>query len=294
MSVQATKWFYLILLSIIWGSSFILIKKALIGLSPYQLGALRILFTTFFLFSVGFGSLKKIKKKDWKWIAWSGYLGSFFPPFLFAIAQTRIDSAVASILNSLTPLNTFITGVLFYGVLVTKKQILGIILGLLGTVILIVSCSDINTSQNNWYSILIILASIGYALNVNMIKVHLEHLSAMSITAGTFLLIFFPALVILYTTGFFSTVASSSEMQIGLVYVVILSFFGTAMAKVVFNKLISISTPVFSSSVTYMMPLVAVLWGLLDGEKLDIYQLIGGVIIIVGVYLSNKKNRVNK
>lgn len=293
MSQKQKKWFYLILLSIIWGSSFILIKKSLIGLSAIQVGALRIIFTSIFLFMVGLKTIKEIKREEWKWVAWSGFLGSFFPPFLFAIAQTELDSAIASILNSLTPLNTVIVGILFFGVLVTRRQILGVVIGLIGTVILISKGAEFNQDQNYWYSILIIVSSVGYALNINIMKRYLGNLSALAIATGNFICILLPAIIILIATGFFTVVFSSPEMQKGLIYVIVLALFGTAFAKVFFNKLVSVASPVFAASVTYTMPLMAIFWGVIDGESLHIYQILGGVVILLGVYLSNKRNNNN-
>lgn len=289
MSEQRKKWYYLIILSLIWGSSFMLIKKGLVGLTPIQVGALRIFFTTFFLFLVGFKTLKTIEKKNWKWIALTGFLGSGFPPFLFAVAQTEVDSAIASILNSLTPLNTIITGIFLFGILVSKRQIIGVIIGLLGIIILIGAGAELNSNQNYWYSALVILSSILYALNVNIIKKHLNNTGALAIATGNFALLVVPSLILLWYTGFFETILASKKMQISLMYVVLLSLFGTAIAKVLFNKLVQIASPVFASSVTYTMTLIAIIWGLLDGEQLSLYQLLGGAIILMGVYLANKK-----
>ena len=244
----------------------------------------------FFLFVIGFKSLREIKRKDWKWIAVSGYLGSFFPPFFFAFAQTEIDSAIASILNSLTPLYTAISGIIFFGILLLKRQIIGVILGLLGTVVLIIASSHFSVNQNYWYALPILVSSLGYALNINIIKKHLQHISSVGIATGNFLLIVFPALVILYFSRFFTAVFSSEDMQTALLYVIILSLFGTALAKILFNKLVQISSPVFSASVTYTMPMVAVFWGIFDGERLHIYQLFGGLVILVGVYLANRSS----
>ncbi|HPF11506.1 MAG TPA: DMT family transporter [Flavobacteriaceae bacterium] len=284
------KWVYLVILSLIWGSSFILIKKGLVGLTDYQLGSLRIVLTSLFLFSVGFKSLKQIQKRHWWWIALSGFVSSFFPPFLFAMAQNHIDSAVASILNSLTPLATVVVGISMFRILSTKRQILGVFVGLIGTLLLILAGADFNPNQQYSYSVLIIIATIGYALNVNIIKKHLTDISALAVTTGNFLFIFLPGLVVLYFTGFFETIAHSREMQISAGFIAILSLFGTAIAKVLFNKMIQISTPVFASSVTYTMPIVAVLWGVIDGERFGFLQAIAAVVILVGVYLSHKRN----
>lgn len=283
------KWVYLFVLSLIWGSSFILIKKGLVGLDAYQLGSLRIVMTSLFLFSVGFKSVKQIKKKHWLWIAISGFVSSFFPPFLFALAQEHIDSSVASILNSLTPLATVMVGVLFFRILSTKRQIVGVFIGLLGSILLILAGAEIHAEQNYSFSLLILIATLGYALNVNILKKYLTDISALAVTTGNFLFIFLPALVVLYISGFFETVFQSEEMQIAVGYIAVLSLFGTALAKVLFNRMIQISSPVFASSVTYTMPIVAVLWGVIDGERFGFMQLIAAGVILIGVYLSNKR-----
>jgi drug/metabolite transporter (DMT)-like permease len=299
MGNDRLKWIYLFILSLIWGSSFILIKKGLVGLTDYQLGSLRIVLTSLILFSVGFKSLLEIRKKHWIWVAISGFVSSFFPPFLFAMAQNHIDSGITSILNSIVPLNTVIIGALLFAIGVTKRQIWGVIIGLIGTLLLIYGGMMITSGEtienpmlkdtNYWYSGLIILATIGYALNVNIIKKHLNDISALAVTTGNFVFVFLPALVILYYSGFFDNIMLSKEMQISSVYIVILALFGTAMAKVIFNKLVQIASPVFASSVTYTMPIVAVGWGLVDGESFSFLQAIAAGVILVGVYLSNKK-----
>jgi drug/metabolite transporter (DMT)-like permease len=290
MSNKNLKWIYLLILSIIWGSSFILIKKGLVGLTDYQLGSLRIVLTSVFLFSVGYKSIRQIQKKHWIWIVISGFVSSFFPPFLFAMAQNHIDSAVASILNSLTPLATVVIGIIMFKISCTKSQILGILVGLAGALILILAGADFNPGQNYWYSTLIIVATIGYALNVNIIKKYLNDISALAVTTGNFIFIFLPALGILYFSGFFETIFQNKEMQLSFMYVAILSLFGTAIAKVIFNKLVQIATPVFATSVTYTMPIVAVVWGVIDGEKFGLMQVVAATVIILGVYMSNKKH----
>jgi drug/metabolite transporter (DMT)-like permease len=287
------KWVYLIVLSIIWGSSFILIKKGLVGLTDYQVGALRIVLTSFFLFSVGFKSLKEIKKKHWAWVVISGFVSSFFPPFLFAMAQNHIDSAIASILNSLTPLATVAVGIILFKIFSTKRQLVGVVIGLAGTVFLILVGVELNPNQNYGYSFLIIIASLGYALNVNIIKKYLQDISALAVTTGNFVFIVVPALIILYMSGFFETIFHSKEMQISFGYVAILSLFGTAIAKVIFNRLVQISSPVFASSVTYTMPIVALGWGMVDGESFTLLQGVAAVIILVGVYMANKRYKTD-
>lgn len=283
------KWVYLVVLSLIWGSSFILIEQGIKGLTSVQVGALRLTITAIILFSIGIQKVKLIKKEHWKWIFLTSLAGSFFPVFLFAFAQEQLDSAVASMLNSLTPLYTVIFGIILFGVQTTKRQILGVLIGLVGALVLIFAGANFNPNQNYWYSIFIALATIGYGLNVNMVKKYLNDLNALAIVVGNFVFLIIPALIILAWTGFFSTIFENREMQISLGYVAILSLFGTAIAKVIYNRLVQISSPVFASSVTYTMPVVAIFWGILDGEELSLYQLLGGIIILIGVYLVNKR-----
>ena len=291
MSNDNKKWVYLILLSIIWGSSYILIKKTLIGISPLQLGSLRVIFTTMVLFILGFSSLKKIPKDKWKWIILTGYIGSFFPSFFFAFAQTEIDSGVAAILNSLTPLATLIIGVVFYKFIIDSKQILGVIIGLFGSFLLIYEGSTINPDQNFLFVCFIITASVCYATSVNMLKAHLQDVPAVSIALGNFLCILPPALIILFYSGFMNiNVIESPKVQNALFYIIVLSVFGSAFAKILFNKFVQIASPVFASSVTYTLPVVAVMWGLLDGETINFRQILATIVILIGVYFANRRS----
>jgi drug/metabolite transporter (DMT)-like permease len=290
MNDNSKKWLFLLILSLIWGSSFILIKKSLLGLTPYQLGALRTIITGIILFSVGLKSLKSIKKNEWKWVVVSGFLGSFIPSFLFAIAETEIDSAITSILNSLVPLNAILLGFAIFKIGFTRRQFLGVIIGFIGTSILILQGADLNPDQNYLYAGFVIISTVMYALNVNIIKKHLQNVKPLSIATGNYVAIIIPAIVILLFTDFFSeSTFAHKDFKMSIVYVVILSFFGTALAKVLFNTLVQISTPVFASSVTYLMPVVALSWGLLDGEIFGPLQVVASVIILLGVYLANKK-----
>ena len=284
------KWLYLIILSVIWGSSFILIKKALLGLTPYQLGALRNVLTGLILLSIGFKNLKTIKKHQWKWIAISGFLGSFFPAFLFAIAETEIDSAITSILNSLVPLNTILMGFAVFKIASTHRQIAGVIIGFIGTAILIFEGSDINPNQNYLFAGFIIAATLMYAANVNIIKRYLQDVKPLTIAAGNYVFILIPAFIVLLFSNFFSQETFDTKtIWNAIICVIILSVFGTALAKVLFNKLIQISTPVFATSVTYLMPIVALLWGVLDGEAFSLIQGFATLIILTGVYIANKR-----
>jgi drug/metabolite transporter (DMT)-like permease len=289
MNNQQQKWCYLTLLSLVWGSSFILMKKALIGVSPMQLGALRMIITALFLVLIGFRSLKKIQKKQWIYIVYTALLGTFIPGFLFAYAVNVIDSSIVAILNSFTPFNTLVFGALFFGFAFKKQQFIGILIGLVGTLILILEGAVLNPNQNYWFALLIIIASVGYAFNVNIVKKHLQDVDALAITTGNFLLLLVPAIIVLAFTDFFTEFEASEDGLEAIGYIVVLSVVGTGIAKTVFNKLVQISNPVFSSSVTYLIPIVAVLWGFYDGEKLSWVQFLASFVILLGVYLVNKK-----
>ncbi|RZP07576.1 MAG: permease [Flavobacteriales bacterium] len=290
MDNKNLKWIYLLILSFVWGSSYILIKKALIGLSPLQVGSLRTIISTVLLLAIGYSSLKSIPKDKWKWILITG-LVSFIPPFLFAYAQTEIDSALAAILNSLTPLATLLIGVGFYRFKIDSKQISGVIIGLIGSVLLMYQGSVINPDQNLLYVFFIIFASILYALQVNLLKVHLQDVSAVAITVGNFIFIFPLAVVIFFMSDYKQIDISNKDVKVALFCLIILSIVGTVFAKILFNKFVQIASPVFASSVTYILPIVALFWGLLDGEIFTLNQLFATLIILIGVYLANKKSK---
>lgn len=290
MKAHNTKWFYLIVLSIIWGTSYILIKKGLEGFTAIQLGSARIVIAGFFLFLIGYKSLKTISKEEWKWIAVSGFIGSFFPMFLFAFAETEIDSSIAAILNSLVPLFTLFLGLVAFGISFSKNQLLGVIVGLLGAGFLIFFGTDVNPNQNYWYAGFVIIATIGYAGNANIIKSKLQNVSPMAIAVGNFACIIIPALIVLPLSGFFSVETTSGEFfWSSLGYIIILCVIGTCIAKVMFNRLVQISSAVFSVSVTYLIPIVGIFWGLLDGENFSLKQFFAALFILLGVYLVNKK-----
>lgn len=288
MESKQMKWGYLIVLALIWGSSFILIKRGLVGLSVLQVGSMRIIFAAFFLLSIGFKSIFLIPKEKWKYIALTSLFGTFLPAFLFALAQTEIDSAVSSILNSLTPLNTLVLGVLVFGVGYQKRQVWGVFIGLVGTLLLVYDGAMAHPNQNYYYAILIILASICYALNVNFIKRYLSDLSPLSISAGNFLVLLFPAVLVLLFSGF-PWQMPSDKVQDSILFILILGVFGTGIANILFFKLIQISSPVFATSVTYLIPVVAFCWGLVDNEMLTSVQFFGAFVVLIGVYLSARK-----
>ena len=282
------KWVILLALALIWGSSFILIKKGLIGLDPFQLGSLRIIFCAVFLLVVGFKSLADIPQHQWKFIALTSLFGTFVPAYLFAIAETKVSSSICSILNSLTPLNTLILGFAVFGLTFKRNQFIGILIGLLGTAVLIFGGETNAGSENYYYAFLVLIATICYATNVNLIKKYLSDVKPLSITTGNFVVMLVPAILILFLTDFSAKINLQATHQ-AMFFVMILGIMGTGVANVLFYKLIQISSPVFASSVTYLIPIVACLWGLLDNEMLTPLQFFGAFIILTGVYLANKK-----
>jgi len=248
----------LIVLSLIWGSSFILIKKSLITFNPVQVGTLRIV----------------------------GVIGSAIPAILFSYAQTKIDSSLAGLLNTLTPIWVIIMGSLLFGLAVNRKKIIGVILGFTGALMLILFSSKGDYS-NMIYGILIVISTLCYAASVNIIKAKLSHVNALSITVFSYLMagLLVIAIFILYTS---SDIVNEPEFYSSLAAVSALGIFGTALGSVIFFRLTQRTDPVFSSMVTYLIPIVALLWGFWDGENITLYHLLGMAVILSGVWLSSR------
>ena len=294
MSLSFRKWGTLVILSLIWGSSYILIKKGLTGLTPIQLGSLRVIVTTLLIAPIGYQKIKHIPKEKMKWVALSAFVGSFFPAYLFAFAETEISSSVTAVMVSLTPLFTLLISVIIFGEELLKKQVLGVFIGFTGIIVL-VNNELISSSFNILYVMFIVLAAICYAINANVLKYKLSNIPALGIVFMSFLFMFIPAFIILCFSSFpFSDFASDPLIIESIIYIVILALFGTAIAKVLYIKLLAISTPVFSVSTTYLMPVVAIFWGLLDGEEFKLTQFTGTAIILLGVYLVTKKKAPKK
>ena len=289
MNIVARKWGILIILSIIWGSSYILIKKGLTGLTPIQLGSLRMIITTLIIVPFSLSVLKQIPKNKIKWVVFSAFIGTFFPNYLFAFAETEISSAVAGVMVSLTPLFTLIISVLFFNEKFLKKQFFGVLLGFLGILIL-VNNEFLISGLNLLYVSFTILAAFFYAVNANILKYKLPNISAVAIIGMSFLFLCIPAFFILLSTDFpILTFKSDFLILESIFYIVILAVFGTAIAKVLYIKLLAISSPVFSVSTTYLIPVVAIFWGILDGEEFKLIQFLGTLVILIGVYLVTKK-----
>ena len=291
MSDNSKKWFYLAILSLIWGSSFILIKKGLVGMSSFQVASLRIIFAAIVIFIYSYNSLLKIPKKSWKWILITAYTGTFFPVYLISYGQTEIESGLASIITTITPINTLIVGIIFFGLVYTKKQLLGLLIGLIGAILLIYEASEADINVNIYYSFFIYMTTIGYAASVNLIKNYLTEISPEAVTAGIFISISPPALLVLFLSDFFSLNFDNTEVLNSIIFVFILGVFSSAIAQTLFNKFVKIASPLFAAAVTYTMPIIAIFWAILDGETLTTMQFFATAVILTGVYMVNKKKQ---
>ena len=281
-------WLRLILLSLIWGSSFILMKRGLFSptgevlFTGLQVGMLRI-FTAFLaLAPLAIYHFTKVDKKKIPLIIFSGLLGNGIPALLFAVAQTQISSSLSGILNSLTPFCTLLLGVLLFKVPLQKKSIWGVIIGLLGAAYLILS-KGFGDSSNITYSLLVVIATFCYGANVNIIKEYLPEVKSLHISTISFTFTGLAALVYLLATQSFTAVLSTPEMTQGAIYIAILGVVGTGIALIIFNQLIKLTTAVFATSVTYLIPIVAIFWGIFDGETLAIDQWIASLVILSGI-----------
>ena len=284
-------WLILSGLALVWGTSFILIKRGLEVFSSDEVGALRIVITFLVLSPVALTRIRKVSPGNWKTLAIVGVIGSGAPAFLFAMAQRGIDSSLAGILNSLTPLFTVIIGLSFFSLRIRWFNIAGVLIGLAGAVGLISISGGHSFEFNFGYAFFIIIATICYATNVNIVKFRLKEVDPLTITSFSFLLIGLPVVIyLLLATDVISQVTHDQASLRGLGYVTILAVMGTALALIAFNKLVKLASPVFASSVTYLIPLVAVFWGFIDGEDFGWPQVAWMGLILAGIFLVNKKS----
>ncbi len=283
-------WVLLVVLALIWGSSFILIKKGLQVYGPGEVAGIRILAASFFLLPWAVSNLKKVNKENLKYLFFIGMAGSFIPAFLFAKAQTKIDSSLAGVLNALTPFFVLIIGAVFFRQLIYRRQSTGLTIGFLGTAVLVTAGSGGLMENINFYGLFVVLATVFYGINVNIIKFKLIGLRALTITSISLLIVLpFAATYLFGFTDFIYKLNNVEGAIFSLGVVVLLGVMGTAIALVLFNKLVQITTPIFTSSVTYLIPIFAVLWGFLDGEVLLFPHYGGMAIILVGVFITNRK-----
>ena len=268
------------------------IKKGLLGLTSIQLASLRVIFSAFFLSIFGFKTLKLIPNDKWKWIILTGFIGNFFPVYLFSFSQTIINSSVAAVLSAMTPLFTIIFGYFIFAKRFDQNKIIGVFIGFIATMFLVSNEISINSDYGGIYSLLIILATVCYAINANLVKYKLKGVSVFAIALGNFISVLPFGIIIFCFSDFpYYNFYESQLILESIGYILVLALIGSALANVMFNKLISISSPVFSVSVTYLLPIVGIGWGVLDGEIFSKFQWISCFIILYGIYLVTKKNR---
>jgi len=290
LNTKATNWVILILLALIWGSSFILMKRGLEVFSSDEVAALRIFIAFLFLAPLLFKHYKIDFKKYWKGFLGMGLLGNFIPAFLFTKAETGISSSLTGMLNSLTPLFTLLLGILLFKAKTKLVNAIGIFIGFIGAIGLLMAGKSEDMNNNLLFGIYVVLATLCYALSVNIIKKELGGINSITATVWAMLLIGpFAGIYLFSFTDFITDIQTNAMAFQSLGYISILAIFGTAISVIIFNVLIKNTNALFASSVTYLIPIVAMGWGIVDGETILALHFIWIGVILLGVYLVNKK-----
>lgn len=289
------KYFLLIIIAITWGSSFILIKKSLPVFDPYQIGAFRAGLSGVLLSFIGLPALKKMSKKDIFWIALSGLFGNFLVVFIFPIAQQGVSSSLAGIINALDPIFTLILGVILFGIKNKVMQYIGAVIGFVGAIILVYSSNSGDGESHLYYTILLIIGSALYAIAALIIEKKLHHIKSTDISTGIYTVWMIPSLLILAFSGFFTDIDySQNETITALSYLVFLTIVSTTLVMFLFFKLVQDTSAVFASTISLLIPVVSVIWGILDNEKFTIWYAIGGILILFSVYLIREQKMVQQ
>ena len=283
------QWVWLVGLAFIWGSSFFFIKKGLVSYSPAQIAAYRMLFAAILVSPIAYKNLKKINGKNYIYLLEVAFIGNLIPSYLFALGQTQVSSSLAGILNSITPIFTLIVGMLFFKAKSSLINLVGLTLGLIGSVGLILK-NGLQIDANLFYTLLIVLAGIMYAFNLNTIKYLLKDVGGAALTAIAFVFTLPVSISYLLIVGY-EPVANLEQAQLSLLYIFILAFFSSALAVIGFNILVKYTSAIFAASVTYIIPVFAIMWGIFDGEEISLKQMLWLFIIIIGIYLVNKKKK---
>ncbi len=298
MSKRILSWVVLVFLALIWGSSFILMKKAMFTaeeepiFNNTQVGALRMLIAALALLPIAIRHISILR--DWKTfgkLMIVGFCGNFFPAFLFTYAETGISSGYAGMLNSCVPIFAILIGALVFKDRLTLIQVIGILTGTVGVVSLMLAGQNLSVNGNWTHIISIVFATICYAISLNTIRHTLSHLKSFQIASLAFFTTILPSLIISIQQDVIGTFQTTKGANEGLVAIIILSVIGTAFALVVFNRLIAMSSVIFASSVTYLIPIVAVIIGLSFGEKINAWQIASMCVVISGVFIANAARR---
>lgn len=294
MNAEKEKWILLVVLSLIWGSSFILIKKSLDHFSPYEVGALRVLIAGIILMPIAISNYKLFPKKQLKWLVLAAITGNFLPMFLFPIAEKEISSSIAGIINSMMPIFVIIVGSLMWKFQTSKRQLIGVFISFLGVCILAFG-GDGESEFKIYPILLLLLATLFYAISTTTVKSKLMEVSSTVLSAFVFsFVLIIPSVIALLSTGFLAEFTFSENNLHGLLFVSLLSVFGTGLAMMMNYRLLKVSTPLFASTVTLLMPIIAIIWGVLDGEKLTELQFSGTAVIIGGLVFLRAKTAIPK
>ncbi|MFM7016594.1 MAG: DMT family transporter [Bacteroidota bacterium] len=282
---KSIKWIYLVVLSLIWGSSFILMKRGLLSFRPDQLASIRMMVACFATFPLIARKLKEIPSDKWKYLLIVGVFGSGIPALLFATAQTHVSSSLAGMLNGLTPVFTMLIGAAIFKVRFNIYQKLGVFVGFLGAAGLVFIRADGSIEFNFLYAGLIVLATMFYGLSVNTIKGRLTNINSLVISGAGLLFVGIPYTIYLFSTDFLNRFNTMPEANFSFACICTLALFGTAVSNYIYFQLVKIAGPLFASIVTYLIPIVAMCWGFADGEKLSGIQVLAMIAILLGVAL---------
>ncbi len=289
LSKKLWQWVTLLTLAFIWGSSFILMKLGLRSFDYMQVAAFRIFISFIVLIPMYFKTVKKLNRKNFIHIIIAGYVGVFFPAFLFTKAQTEINSSLAGMINSLAPFFALLMGVLFYKNRPGKYQYIGIFVGLIGAMGLISNGNILESLSNiNGYALYVVLATIGYGINANEVRFKLKGLTGVEITSLAFLFVGPPAGIYLAFSDF-SLVTETANWQMNFGFIVILAILGSVISLFFFNNLVHYTSALFATSVTYIIPFFAIIWGIVAGEKITLIHIASICLALTGVWLVNKK-----
>lgn len=280
-------WASLIFLMLVWGSTFILVKRGLQTFRPSQVASLRMTAAMLPVIYWGIRHVFMVPRDRLKYLFASAMLGVFVPSFLFANAQIYINSSMAGVLNALTPAMTFIIGLLFFGQPSSWMKILGLLIGFIGSATLIMINAEGKFAINN-YAFLIVIATMGYGANVNVVKHYLRDIHPIHLTTITLSMCGLLGFGYLLTTDWPVEAFSSPQGRQSLLALTILGLFGTALAQMVFNRMLAVTSALFASSITYFIPIVAVMWGVWDGEVMSVFHYLGMLLVIIGIVILSR------
>ena len=262
-------------------------KEGLKAFNPYQVASLRMLSAGIILLPFAIKAIQRVPSNKLALVILSGILGTFIPAYLFCIAETQIDSSLAGILNSLTPMFTIIVGVLFFKVQTNLAKIIGMVIGFIGLSVLLAAGKNMSF-HNLSFASLVLLATLFYGINVNIVGRYMQQLGSLNVASIAFAFLIIPSALVLFTTGYFKNDFTNPTVLRSLAASSVLGIIGTSMATILFYYLVKQSGMLFGSMVTYGIPVVAVAWGLLDGESLSGVQIGCLGLILFGVWIVNR------